>query len=121
MDFADLPTHLTITEDRVPGLLRRGRVLVITLEAEDIDAFKPRYEAFSRALEQWYGKRGKRCAGVRIHALIHPWIGGRVRDYVKRLREIPAHAALRHMPLTLILTGTDGAPVDGLELPPEDH
>lgn len=116
MDFPDLPTHVTITEDRLPGLLRRGRLLVITLEAEDIDAFKPRYAAFSQALEQWYAKRGKRCAGVRIHALIHPWIGGRVRDYVRRLREIPAHAPLRQIPVTLILTGTDGAPVEGLEL-----
>ncbi|MCH8543252.1 MAG: hypothetical protein LAT61_06770 [Alcanivorax sp.] len=112
----DLPSGLTLTDEKMPGLLTRKRVFVISFAAEDFDEFKPRYEAFSAALLTWYAKRGKRCSAVQINATVHPWIAGRVKDYVRRLRDIPAHAPLKTMTVNVMLDGSDGKPLEPLIL-----
>ncbi|MBZ2187642.1 hypothetical protein K8B33_00905 [Alcanivorax sp. JB21] len=111
-----LPPGLTLTDKKMPGLLTRKRVFLITFAADDFDAFKPCYEAFSAALLIWYAKRGKRCGAVQIDATVHPWIAGRVKDYVRRLREIPGHAPLRNMTVSVTLQGSDGKPLEPLLL-----
>ena len=113
---SELPSGLTLTDEKMPGFFTRKRMLVITFAAEDFDEFKPHYEAFSHALLAWYAKRGKRCDTVQIRATVHPWIAGRVKDYVRRLREIPAHAPLKHMAVNVMLDGSDGKPLEPLVL-----
>ena len=113
---ATLPPGLTLADNKMPGLLTRKRVFVITFAAEDFDTFKPCYEAFSEALLAWYAKHGKRCSAVQIEATVHPWIAGRVKDYVRRLREIPGHTPLRDMTVSVLLHGSDGKPLEPLLL-----
>lgn len=99
---------ITLEEEKTGTLLRRRYRLVACFGCEDFEQFLPRYNALSDALVQWYAKRDKRCGEVRVEACIHPWIAGRVREYVRDLRKRPEHAALQHLPLQLVLKAEDG-------------
>ena len=101
-------TLITLEEEKTGTLLRRRYRLVAQFTCEDFEQFLPRYTALSDALVQWYATRDKRCGEVRIEAHIHPWIAGRVREYLRDLRKRPEHAPLQHLPLHLVLTADDG-------------
>src|SRR5690606_23739865 len=96
-----------LTEESLSGWLRRRYRLSVMLAAEDFEQFLPAYNALGDALCQWYARRGKRCGEVRVVADIHPWIAGRVREYLRDLRKRPEHAPLCRMPLHLLLRAGD--------------
>ena len=90
----------------------------IHFSAPEFEPFREAYEQFREELHQWHARRGKRCEGVRVDAEIHPWIAGRIRDYLRKLRGSETHAFLAQMPIEVCLTGLDGKPVDHYVLEP---
>lgn len=85
---------------------------------EEFPDFHPLYARLHEELLGWHERRGKRCVAVRIHATIHPWIAGRVRQYLRELRNSESHAFLQHLPMEIDLTALDGKPVERYTLEP---
>ncbi|AJD48029.1 hypothetical protein S7S_08065 [Isoalcanivorax pacificus W11-5] len=110
---------ITLEEQKTGTLLRRRYRLVVCFGCEDFEQFLPCYNALSDALVQWYAKRDKRCGDVRVEAHIHPWIAGRVREYVRDLRKRPEHSPLRHLPLHIVFKTDDGVLEERLYEPVE--
>ena len=112
-------TLIALAEEKTGPLLRRRYRLTAQFTCEDFEQFLPRYTALSDALVQWYATHGKRCGEVRVEAHIHPWIAGRVREYVRDLRKRPEHIPLRHLPLHIVLKADDGVLEERLYEPVE--
>jgi hypothetical protein len=88
-------TGLTTGETREKtGFLRRRRTYRIDLHAEDFEAFRPR--------------------------TIHPWIAGRVKDYLRKLRRSSSHDWLSQVPLYIELTAPDGEIISSEVLEPDE-
>lgn len=102
------------------GLWSRRLMYEIYLVAEDFEQFRGFYEQITRELLEWGGQRGRKCGGVRIKAIIHPWIAGRVREYIRKLRNSDTHFFMRRVPVEVSLVGVDGESVDRYVLGPED-
>ena len=98
---------IRLEEEKTGNLLRRRYRLVAQFGCEDFEHFLPRYNALSDALTQWYAQRGKRCGEVRVTADIHPWIAGRVREYIRDLHKRPEHMPLHQIPLHLVLVANN--------------
>ena len=94
-------------------------IFLAELTAREFSEFQPLYEQLGEELLSWKAKRDKRCSRVCIHARIHPWIAGRVRDYLRKMRASDSHAFLRSIPLEVKLQGLDDKPVDDFILEPD--
>lgn len=101
------------------GLLKRRRTYCIKLHAEDFEHFRPRFDQVMTELMQWRQRRGAKTGAVRFYATIHPWIAGRVKDYLKKLRRSSSHAYLAAIPLYIELTALDGELIESDMLEPE--
>jgi|GEM_PF-4043634 len=102
------------------GWFRRRLTYRIELHAEDFEQFRPRFDQVMTELMEWRQKRGRKTGAVRFHATIHPWIAGRVKDYLKQLRRSSSHAYLARIPLYIELTAPDGEPIESGILEPEE-
>jgi len=103
------------------GWFRRRLVWNVQLSADDFEEFQPRFERFMTEVLEWRRRRGSKTAGVRFHARIHPWITGRVKQYLRRLRASESHAFLRDIPFYLELTALDGEPIEAGEFDEGDN
>ncbi len=88
------------------------------ITVEEFPDFHELYAQLRDELLRWHEKRGKRCQAVRINATIHPWIAGRIRQYLRELRNSESHAFLQHLSVEIELSGLDGKPVDHYTLEP---
>lgn len=102
------------------GVLKRRLTYRIELHAGDFEEFRPRFDQVMTELMEWRQKRGGKTGAVRFHATIHPWIAGRVKDYLKKLRRSSSHAFLAHIPVYIELTAPDGEPIESGILEPEE-
>jgi serine/threonine-protein kinase PpkA len=114
-------TGLTTGETREKtGFLRRRRTYRIDLHAEDFEAFRPRFDQVMTELMEWRQKRGRKTGAVRFHGTIHPWIAGRVKDYLRKLRRSSSHDWLSQVPLYIELTAPDGEIISSEVLEPDE-
>lgn len=112
--------HLRTSEVKEKaGLWSRRLIYDIDLGAEDFEQFRDFYEQVTRELSEWGRQRGRKCGGVRFRATIHPWIAGRVREYIRKLRESDGHAFMQRVPVEVTLAGIDGESVDHYLLEPD--
>ncbi len=102
------------------GWFKRRLTYRIDLRAGDFEEFRPRFDQVMTELMEWRQKRGGKTGAVRFHATIHPWIAGRVKDYLKKLRRSSSHAFLAHIPLYIELTAPDGERIESGVLEPEE-
>ena len=100
------------------GLLSSHYVFDIYLVADDFNQFQKQFEKITEQLHQWGEQRGRKCGRVQIKATIHPWIAGRVKEYVKRLRKADTHAFLQGIPIRINMLAADGQPIERSELAP---
>ena len=115
------PAALKTREERRRVWLLWSRfTYCIRFSAPEFEPFRQAYEQFREELLQWHRKRGKRCERVRVEADIHPWIAGRIRDYLRRLRSSESHAFLARIPIEVHLSGIDGKPVEQYTLEPSE-
>ena len=114
------PSLQTREQRRRPWLLWSRFTYCIRFSATEFEPFRDAYEQFREELLHWHAKRGKRCERVRVEAEIHPWIAGRVKDYLRKLRNSESHAFLAGIPIEVHLIGMDGKPVEDYTLEPAD-
>lgn len=105
------------------GFLKRRLNYRITLHAENFEQFQPLFDQVTTELMDWRQKRGAKTGAVRFYATIHPWIAGRVKDYLKKLRGSSSHAYLARIPLYIELTAPDGELIESEMIEPDgtDH
>lgn len=103
------------------GLLSSHLIFDVFLVADDFAQFQKFFEQISQELFEWGQKKGKKCGGVRFKATIHPWIAGRVKEYIRKLRGSESHAFMARVPVTVNLVGADGKPLEKYVLDPEDN
>ena len=107
-------------EEKIPGGWVRKRLLWRAfIAANDFQEFQPLYEELRNDLTQWHEKRRKQCAAIIIKASIHPWIAGRVTDYIKNLRKSETHAFMQDIPVELILMDGAGNMIEKYKMLPE--
>lgn len=102
------------------GLLSSHLVFDIFLVADDFPQFQKFFEQITTELFEWGEKKGKKCGGVRFKATIHPWIAGRVKEYIRNLRASDSHAFMARVPVQVNLVGADGKPLEQYQLEPEN-
>jgi serine/threonine protein kinase len=100
------------------GLLSSIYVYDIYVMADDFKQFQGHFEKLSEELFNWGKSRGKKCGKVKFKATVHPWIAGRVKEYLKNLRKSDSHAYLQHIPIEVNLVGADGKPIEQYRLDP---
>jgi len=109
-------------EEKIPGGWVRKRLLWrVFIAANDFQEFQPLYEELRQDLTQWHEKRRKQCAAIIIKATIHPWIAGRVADYIKNLRKSETHAFMQDIPVELILMDGAGNMIEKYRMLPEGN
>lgn len=104
---------------RRAGLLARRRLYWVYIGVEDFDQFRNLYEKVALELHAWGSKQGKKYGGIRIHIVMHPWIEGRVREYIRKLRNSSSHAFMRGGVVEVQLTGIDGSEIAAYTLEPD--
>jgi len=100
------------------GLLSSIYVYDIYLVADDFNQFQGHFEKISEELFQWGKQRGKKCAKVKFKATVHPWIAGRVKEYLRNLSRAESHAYLSSITIDINLVGADGQPIEQYKLEP---
>ena len=93
------------------GLTGRRFALRAELAAEDFEQFQDHYTALTGRLVEWHRRRGRGARHLEIAAVVHPWIAGRVRDYLNKLRTDPRLTFVKRLPMLAILVDETGAPV----------
>jgi serine/threonine protein kinase len=101
------------------GLLSSIYVYDIYVMADDFKQFQGHFETLSEELFNWGKSRGKKCGKVKFKATVHPWIAGRVKEYLKNLRKSDSHAYLKQIPIEVNLVGADGKPIEQYRIDPE--
>lgn len=101
------------------GLLSSHLVFDVYVVADDFSQFQKFFEQITQELFEWGEKKGRKCGGVRFKATIHPWIAGRVKEYIRNLRKSDSHAFMARVPVTVNLVGADGNPLEQYTLQPE--
>lgn len=117
---APLEPRLRLKEVKV-GRSWRGSLYQydIYLVADNFEQFQGHFPVLRSALLDWHQKRGKRCQAVAVKATLHPWISGRVKDYLKQLRRAEGLEFLAALPMAVNLVAADGEPIERREWPPE--
>ena len=104
------------------GLSWRGKQYRydVYLVADDFEQFQGHFPVLRSALLDWHSQRGSRCKAVTVKATLHPWISGRVKQYLKDLRNTDGLEFLARIPMSINLVAADGQPIEKLELDPAD-
>ncbi|MCG8438864.1 MAG: serine/threonine protein kinase [Pseudomonadales bacterium] len=113
---AALTPRLRLKESK-EGFSWRGNLYRydVYLVADDFEQFQSHFPVLKSALMDWHEQRGSRCQSLTIKATIHPWISGRVKEYLKGLRQLEGMTFLSRLPITLNLVGSDGQAIERLE------
>lgn len=98
------------------GLFSSHFLYDIYVMADDYPQYQGHFEKIAIELLDWYKQRGKKAAAIRFKATIHPWIAGRVKDSLKRLRKSDTHTWLNQIPIDVNLVGADGKPIEQYRL-----
>ncbi len=69
----------------------------------------------------WFQQRGARGKAVSMKATLHPWISGRVKQYLKELRKTEGLEFLARIPMAINLVGSDGDPIEKLAWGPMEN
>ena len=117
-----LAPRLRLKETKA-GMSWRGNLYQydIYLVADDFEQFQSHFPVLRSALQDWHQQRGSRCKSVTIKATLHPWISGRVKQYLKELRQSDDLAFLGRLPMQLNLVAADGQPIERLAWEPESE
>lgn len=117
-----LAPRLRLKETKA-GMSWRGNLYQydIYLVADDFEQFQSHFPVLRSALQDWHQQRGSRCKRVTIKATLHPWISGRVKQYLKELRQSDDLAFLGRLPMQLNLVAADGQPIERLAWEPESE
>ena len=115
-----LPPRLRLKESKA-GMSWRGNLYQydIYLVADDFEQFQSHFPVMRSALLDWHQQRGSRCKAITIKATPHPWISGRVKQYLKDLRRTEGLEFLARIPMSLNLVAADGQPIERLAWEPE--
>jgi serine/threonine protein kinase len=110
-----LAPRLRLKESKL-GLSWRGNLYQydIYLVADDFEQFQSHFPVMRSALIDWFQQRGARGKAVTIKATLHPWISGRVKQYLKELRKTEGLEFLARIPMAINLVGSDGDPIEKL-------
>ncbi|PKM22202.1 MAG: hypothetical protein CVV10_05545, partial [Gammaproteobacteria bacterium HGW-Gammaproteobacteria-14] len=100
------------------GFLSSIYIFDIYVMADDFNQFQGHFEKISAELFEWGKSRGKKCGKVKFKATIHPWIAGRVKEYLRNLRKSDSHAFLQNIPVEVNLVGADGKPIEQYRIEP---
>lgn len=119
---APLATRLRLKESKL-GMSWRGTVYQydIYLVADDFEQFQSHFPVMRSALMDWFRQRGKRAKLVTIKATLHPWISGRVKQYLQALRKTEGLEFLAAIPMNINLVGSDGDPIEKLAWGPVEN
>ena len=101
------------------GLLSSIYVFDIYVMADDFNQFQGHFEKISQELFAWGKERGKKCGKVKLKATVHPWIAGRVKEYVRNIRKADTHEFLKRIPIEVNLVGADGKPIEQYRIEPD--
>lgn len=93
------------------GLTGRRFALRADFAAEDFEQFQEHYTALIGALGEWHRRRGRRARRLELDGVIHPWIAGRIKDYLTQLRHHQALSFLQRLPMQALLRDEHGQPV----------
>ncbi len=117
-----LAPRLRLKETKA-GMSWRGNLYQydIYLVADDFEQFQSHFPVLRSALQDWHRQRGSRCKGVTIKATLHPWISGRVKQYLKELRQSEGLEFLGGLPILLNLVAADGQPIERLAWEPDSE
>lgn len=112
---APLAPRLRLKESKL-GLSWRGAVYQydIYLVADDFEQFQSHFPVLRSALMDWFQQRGGRGKAVSIKATLHPWISGRVKQYLRELRKTEGLEFLARIPMAINMVGSDGEPIEKL-------
>lgn len=101
------------------GLMSSIYVFDIYVMADDFNQFQGHFEKISEELFNWGKERGKKCGKVKLKATVHPWIAGRVKEYVRNIRKADTHEFLKRIPIEVNLVGADGKPIEQYRIDPD--
>ena len=101
------------------GFMSSRFVFDVYAMAEDFPQFQKLFQPLTEELMNWGQTRGKKAGRVQFKATVHPWIAGRVKDYIKRLRQSESHSFMQRIPVQVSLVGADGKPIERYVLEPE--
>ncbi len=101
------------------GLLSSSYLFDIYVMADEFPQFQKHFEKLTEELFAWGQQRGKKCGRIQFKATVHPWIAGRVKDYIRSLRKADTHAFMQRIPIAVNLVGADGKPIEQFRLDPE--
>jgi serine/threonine protein kinase len=101
------------------GLLSSVYVFDIYVMADDFNQFQEHFEKISQELFAWGKERGKKCGKVKFKATVHPWIAGRVKEYLRNIRKAETHEFLTRIPIEVNLVGADGQPIEQYQIEPD--
>ncbi|MDX1804185.1 MAG: serine/threonine-protein kinase [Alcanivorax sp.] len=115
-----LTPRIRLREQRIGRSWRGGLYQYdIFLVADDFAQFQEHHPVIRSGLVDWHGQRGRRCRLITIKATIHPWISGRIKDYLRKLRHAEGLEFLAAIPMHINLVASDGEPIERLEWPAE--
>lgn len=103
------------------GLSWRGKLYQydVYLVADDFEQFQAHFPVLRSALLDWHSQRGPRCKAVTVKATLHPWISGRVKQYLRELHRTDGLEFLASIPMSINLVAADGEHIEKLELTPD--
>ena len=103
------------------GLSWRGKQYQydVYLVADDFEHFQDHFPVLRSALLDWHAQRGSRCKAVTVKATLHPWISGRVKQYLRDLRKTDGLEFMSAIPVSVNLVAADGEPIERFVLEPE--
>ena len=115
-------TSLRVVESKLPRRwLRRRYRLDLEFHADDFAHFQRSYDQMATTLQTWRQKRNKACAEVFFRGTIHPWISGRVQEYLRNLFNDPRQAFLQQLLVKVELRDEKGREVDHYSLEKTDQ
>jgi len=91
----------------------------VYLVADDFEQFQDHFPVLRSALMDWHSQRGSRCKAVTLKATLHPWISGRVKEYLRDLRRTEGLDFLSRIPMSINLVAADGEHIEKFVLQPE--
>ncbi len=115
-----LPPRLRLKESPL-GMSWRGKLYQydVYLVADDFEQFQDHFPVLRSALMEWHSQRGSRCKAVTLKATLHPWISGRVKEYLRDLRRTEGLDFLSRIPMSINLVAADGEHIEKFVLQPE--
>lgn len=99
--------------------LQRRYGMEIRFTADEFPEFQTLFREIAEALSTWAEKRSKGCTCVIVNGTIHPWIAGRIREYLRNLRNADSHVFMRGLPVQVKLVDRHGTLIDRYEMSPD--